>query len=179
MMNHDINDNGCSWMSQPEQVKRVANLHLRFILRQAKTFLDPIAQYEYSGDGDEAFKTLKAACITAAAELAQLEKSTLEDLKAWRARLSEAQHEFMEKCPVVYLEGGPGDQLRKPKLQPGVKSDMQVFMHSQINKCLLKTWDYYRTDPHDIGAEARAGWTSGKKTQMHVWLGELRMMGHR
>jgi hypothetical protein len=156
-------------------VKKVANLHLRYILQEAKEFLDPIAQYEYSGDGVEAFKTLKAACSTAVAELAQLEKSTLEDLKAWEARLLKAQHEFMEKCPTVYLEGGPGDQLRRPKLQPGAKSNMQVFMHRQINNCLMKTWEYWRTDPYDIGAEA----TSGEKTQMHVWLGELRMMGHR
>ena len=85
-----------------------------------------------------------------------------------------AQHEFLEICPFVYQEGGPGDQLRRPKFPPGAKSDMQLFMYKHIQDCLLKTWEYYRRDPYDIGAEARAGWTSGKKAQMHVWLGELR-----
>ena len=41
-------------------------------------------------------------------------------------------------------------------------------MYWQIQNCLLKTWEYYRTDPYDIGSEARAGWTSTKKAQIHA-----------
>ena len=69
---------------------------------EAKAFLDPIAKYKYSGDGAEAFETLKTACITAAFSLAELKNSadTLEQLKAWEARLSEAQDEFLKNCPL-------------------------------------------------------------------------------
>ena len=71
-------------MSQP-----IFNVRLQRIQGQAKKILEPIAKYEYSGDGAEAFETLKTACQTAAAELAELKNSsdTLDQVKAWEARL--------------------------------------------------------------------------------------------
>jgi hypothetical protein len=162
------------WLPEREQKEvSIVNLRLKRIQRLAKVFLDPIATYEYNGDGAEAFETLKTACITAAKELAELKNSddTLEQLKAWEKRLSKAQEEFMTKCPFVYLEGGVGST---EKLTPGAKSDMQKFMYWQIQKCLLQTWEYYRTDPYDIGAEARA-----RQGQAQSEEKKLRVIGER